>query len=85
MMWLHRGLNDSLLYRPLCTVMAEVDVKDRDVHEIKDTIQGYIFSCIFVQKIPLLLQEKNTEVVKETQTFDQTKSSEQCIQKDRLR
>ena len=50
MMWIHIGLNDSLLYCALCTFTAQIDVKDRVVHETKGTIQGYIFSRIYVQK-----------------------------------
>jgi len=58
MMWIHRDLNDSLLYCVLCTFMAQIDVKDRVVHETKGTIHGYIFSCIYILKNPLVLQER---------------------------
>jgi hypothetical protein len=93
MMWIHRGLNDSLLYCALCNLIAQDDViKDSVVFETKGTIQGYIFSCIYVQKkihyyyyYYYYYYKQKTEVVNETQTFDRTKNSEQCVQKDRVR
>jgi hypothetical protein len=58
--------------------MAQGDVKDRVVHETKGTIQGYIFSCIYVQKKKFTTttttrEREKKEVVKETPTFNRTK------------
>ena len=53
--------------------------------KLKVLFKGIYFLPFLLKKIHYFYKKKKTEVVKETRTFDQTNSSEQCVQKDRLR
>jgi hypothetical protein len=71
-----------------CTVLCELSwprlmLKTGLYIKLKVLFRG-IYFLAFVLKNPLLIQEKHRSL-NENQTFDKTKNSKQCAQKDTVR